>query len=719
MDKKEKQIDEDQFVNPGVNYRPLRIIHNNVDSALITKIKQLGYGGLVTNVSFDNYLRSEHQWKNLQQNISFAIDQKGLRIWLYDEKGYPSGTAGGMVLTEHPEFEAQGLAFIEKDANALENIIIDHPKGHGKVVLVRAYRKLGSEFDLADQIDLSSYVDNQGNLQWKAPAGKWRVYYFVQKPFYEGTHAAFNWVEKRRYINLLEKQSTETFIRLTHNEYFKHLGQYFGKGIEAFFTDEPSLLGTYFTGYNPPGNPSVLDVPDPNFQLLPTLNWGNSILREFESRRGYDLLPFLPYLISGENDKAQMVRMDYYRTLSELVTENYFEPLENFCNETGVASSGHLLLEENLYMHPIFEGDIMSMYRHMQYPGIDLLTAYPKRALEWGVTVAKQASSVANFYTKKHVMSEVSNAFDYDFKTLAKDEAGINGRIASVGVQFAFGVDLFHSYYDHNKMSEIENRQFTDYVARVGYLLDQGKRIPQVALLYAIESIWANTFPSMTLNPQDFNQKAVALSDNFRNIATSLVENQIDFDYMGAEQVLQSTIIGNKMVTPSGGEFEVLIIPEITMLDTRVVEKIKQLAKAGIRIILQIKSSGCIVPESPLKKMYDQLNDFTNVKKIEETSEITTHVKKMIAPDIQLDGIHPDILSLIKRSPSADICFFVNTGDNSQTFKVNMNSVGKNIRLWNPLTGLVKSMKAKSKNDMTRTKLTLEKWQTALITIEP
>jgi inosine-uridine nucleoside N-ribohydrolase len=712
LDKAKKQIDEDQFVNPGVQYRPLRIIHSNLDTVLITKLKQLGYGGIVTNVSFDNYLRSENNWRNLQQNISFAIKQKGLRIWLYDEKGYPSGTAGGLVLAEHPELEAQGLAVITKDANALEEIIINHPKGHGKVVLVRAYRKHGSEFDLRDQIDLTSYVDNQGNLQWKAPVGEWIVYYFVQKPFYEGTHAAFNWVEKRRYINLLEKQATEYFIKITHQEYYKHLGKYFGEGIEAFFTDEPSLLGTYFTGYNPPGNPPVLDVPDHDFQLLPTLNWGNSILQEFESRRGYDLLPFLPYLVSGENEKAQMIRIDYYRTLSELVAESYFEPLENFCTEMGVASSGHLLFEENLYMHPLFEGNIMSMYKQMHYPGIDLLTAYPKTAKKWGVTAAKQASSVANFYNKKHVMSEISNAFD-------KDEAGIYGRIASVGVQFAFGIDQFNSYYVHTKMSETENHQFTDYIARVGYLLDQGKRVPKVALFYPIESVWANTLPSKTLNPQDFNQKAVALSDNFRDMATNLVENQIDFDYMDTEQVLQSTIIGNRMVTPSGGEFEVLIIPEITMLDNSVAEKIKQLAKAGVRIILQIKSSVGIAPESQHGEKYSQLKDSDIVMKIKEPNELATYIKKLIETDIRLEGMHPEIVSLAKLSPTANIYLFVNAGDSTQTFKVNFKSKGGNIRLWDPSTGNVNHIKTESRIGALRTELTLNKWQTVLITIEP
>jgi len=718
IEKSVKQIDAGQFVNPPVGYRPLRIIHSNLDTVLIAKLKQLGYGGMVTNVSFENYLRSEKNWKKLQENISFAIEQ-GLRIWLYDEKGYPSGTAGGLVLAEHPELEAQGLAVIDRDAKAPENVIIDHPEGHGRVVLTRAYRKQGAEPDFTDYIDLGGYLDEKGNLRWNAPLGNWKVYYFVQKPFYEGTHAAYNWTEKRRYINLFEKQAAETYIRLTHHEYFKYLGQYFGKGIEAFFTDEPALPGTYFTGYNPPKPPPVLDVPDPDFHLFPTLNWGNSFLMDFKNRRGYDLLPFLPYLVAGKNEKAQMVRRDYYHTVAELVAENFFEPIENFCNETGVASSGHLLLEENLYIHPVFEGDILSMYKHMQYPGIDLLTAFPQNAKNWGVTVAKFASSVAGFYNKKHVMSEISNAFDYDHRSLIKQEAGINGRMASVGVQFAYGVDHFNSYYVHNQMTDTENRQLTDYIARVGYLLGQGKRVPKVALFYPIESIWENTFPSLTLNPQGFNPDAVKMSDNLKEIALKLVENQVDFDYMGTEQLLQTTISGHTMVTPSGGEFTVLILPICTKPDPELSGKIEQLVKAGVHVILQIDHATYDQPRNQLKMMVNHWYNSRKIRIAHNSGEIIAGVKRMITTDLSLGSSDSEIVTLYKCSPSADIYLFVNTGDNSKLFTTYLNSSGKNIRVWNPLTGEVKPATTKRRRGFIQTELKLDKWQTLLITSEP
>lgn len=708
----ERRIDENEFLNPGIKFRPLRIIHANLDSTLIEKLAQYGYGGIVTNVSFDNYLKSEKNWTKFQQNIQYAIDQKGLRVWLYDEKGYPSGTAGGLVLAKYPKLEAQGLAVITEYENSQGEVIINHPKGHGKVIFVRAYPRTGKEIDLGHMIDLKYVVDKEGNLRWKAPEGKWMVFYFVQKPFYESTHATHNWFEKRRYINIMEKKATDYFIEITHREYYKYVGRYFGKGIEAFFTDEPSLMGTYFTGYNPPRTTPVRDIPDPDFPLYPTINWSNSLLDEFKKRRDYDLYPFLPYLCSCENEKAKEVRRDYYQTISELVAENYFERLEKFCSRTGVASSGHLLLEENLYLHPIFEGNIMDMYKKMHFPGIDLLTAYPQTAMEWGATAAKLASSVANYYGKKHVMSEISNAFD-------QDEAGIEGRIASVGVQFAYGIDLFLSYYQHDKISEAENRQFTDYIGRVGYLLNKGKRVPQVALYYPIESIWENTFPSMTLNPQGFNPKAVSISENFKNLANCLVKSHIDFDYMGCEEILQCKIEGNKMITPSGGKFELLIIPRATYFQPDLADKIEGLAKSGVKIIIQDKFSSLEedINDHTVKMIGKILND-EGVKITNDIEESVAMTEKMILPKVSIDGKISEVVSLYKFAPSMDLYLFVNTGK-SRKFTVNLSSSGNKIKLWDPHSGKVSLVNANHIGDKISVELALKRWQTVILSVEP
>ncbi|MCS7224399.1 MAG: hypothetical protein NZ959_07575, partial [Armatimonadetes bacterium] len=201
------------FQQPPAVYRPLQIIHNfdglgpneEVRLKVLTHLKDLGVGGLVVNVSFNNYLRSEEQWRIFQWGME-AAKKLGFHLWLYDEEGYPSGAAGGLVLEGRPEFEARGLALV------------------------------------------------------KDPTGKWT---WQTKVMYEGTHCTENVYQKRRYPNILEKEAIKRFIEVTHQAYAQRFGN-LGRLFRAVFTDEPSLMTTYI---RPPEDavpviPWVSDLPD-------------------------------------------------------------------------------------------------------------------------------------------------------------------------------------------------------------------------------------------------------------------------------------------------------------------------------------------------------------------------------------------------------------------------------------------------------------------------
>lgn len=181
------------FRSPSGKYRPLQIVHGfdnlGADAETIRKrlqdLRSLGVGGLVVNVSFHNYLRSEEQWRLFLEGLKIAEDL-GFVIWLYDEEGYPSGAAGGLVLEKKPEFEAVGLVRLTENS---------------------------------------------------------KIRYEVRR-MYEGTHCTENVYKKRRYINILNPEAVKTFITLTHDEYAKRISN-IGKRIRAIFTDEPSLMTTY------------------------------------------------------------------------------------------------------------------------------------------------------------------------------------------------------------------------------------------------------------------------------------------------------------------------------------------------------------------------------------------------------------------------------------------------------------------------------------------
>lgn len=378
----ERTFDEEAFSDPALKFRPLPIIHasefetNGVDKATLDMLKEYGYGGVATNVSFlENYLESEEMWDSLVSNVEYAIEELGLRVWLYDELHYPSGAAGGLVLRDHPEWQAEGLVNGTKVVSAGASVEISAPHGHS-FAFAKAFAGTGvDDMDLSDCVDLMPRVKN-GTLTWQADKDRVVAVQYV-KYFYEGTHAVNNWAELRRYINVLKAEPVQEFIRVTHEQYKSRLGKYFGNGIEAFFTDEPSMLGTYFDG--PPTTPGVKDPVDPDIPLLPTANYSSDMTEKFLKLRGYSPENYYSYLYEGESDAAKRFRWDYYKTLGELMASNYSGQIGAWCEDNGVSLTGHFLLEEDIYMHPIFNGNIMRNLSNMQMPGIDLLTANPPR----------------------------------------------------------------------------------------------------------------------------------------------------------------------------------------------------------------------------------------------------------------------------------------------------------------------------------------------------
>jgi hypothetical protein len=87
---------EERFAQPPAEARILKIIHNWPDQAgaqdqLIGRLRTQGFGGVVCNVSFEQYLESEAKWLVFVRAVNEA-KKAGLALWLYDERGYPPAT---------------------------------------------------------------------------------------------------------------------------------------------------------------------------------------------------------------------------------------------------------------------------------------------------------------------------------------------------------------------------------------------------------------------------------------------------------------------------------------------------------------------------------------------------------------------------------------------------------------------------------------------------
>ncbi len=512
-----------RFADPPPSCRPVQSIPSfddwsgTSDEAIRSKVRHLidaGAGGLMTTVSLKNYLRDEEAWEVLVRGVRIAHEM-GLRVWIYDEKGYPSGAAGGLVLEQNPGAEALGL-IRTKDAS-------------GTVT-------------------------------------------YVASLLYEGTHATENFYEKRRYINILDPSAASTFIDVTHARYGRALHP-IGRYVEAFFTDEPSMIDAYI--------PKGKDYPQ-------TLPWVKNLPEIFRARKGYDLLPFRESLFVDTGEIDRKIRCDFYDVIADLCAGNYFSRLQSWCRAHGLSSSGHLLGEETLVWQTEFDADPFTCYRKFDIPGIDMILSDPGKIMkELYFLVPNVAGSAARIAGKPRVMCEISDFFGQ----MEHQSATIEQMQSTAGILYALGVTDLVSMYPAaaveekdvrpGEFSPRQFRRYTDYAGRLNLMFTGGTITSRVAVLHPIRSVWAHFTPSNRSMYEPHPDPDVRLIDGaFTDLCRTLLQHQVDFDIVDERSIVEGSVRGRTLLI-GNRPYEALVIPPMDTVRLRTMEKVAAFARGG------------------------------------------------------------------------------------------------------------------------------------------
>lgn len=145
-------------------------------------------GGLKTEYLSDDFLkRSKHSAETAKK--------LGLKAWAYDEYGWPSGFANGVIPKMGYEYKQKSIHFKKLESSELP------------VNTVACYRRSGD-----------SYVKTDS-----PQAGDLAAYLIIND----------------YYIDALNSKSIEKFLEETHEKYVAEFGEDFNELLEGFFTDEP------------------------------------------------------------------------------------------------------------------------------------------------------------------------------------------------------------------------------------------------------------------------------------------------------------------------------------------------------------------------------------------------------------------------------------------------------------------------------------------------
>ncbi len=148
---------------------------------------------------------SENYFKAVKYVVRMA-GQLGMKIVLYDEGMYPSGSAHGLVVKENADYASKGIA-------------------------------------LSDSAEGGQVITQFGD-------GKYLIYGFTNGTI-RGIHYGEDDGEEGAPMSadILNPDAVDAFIQITHERYYQELKEYFGSTIIAFFTDEPCPLGRNTDGF--------------------------------------------------------------------------------------------------------------------------------------------------------------------------------------------------------------------------------------------------------------------------------------------------------------------------------------------------------------------------------------------------------------------------------------------------------------------------------------
>jgi len=698
----------------------------------IRRLHRQGYGAVMLSAHQSDYLRSAKWWDWLREGVEEA-KKLGLKVWIWDEKGYPSGAAGGLILAEHPDWQARGLLCaartLSTTARALgEGLAIPSEVVSDDVVYACAVP--------ADAPDPSRIVplrlQKQRLLIGELPNGVWRVYVFADHLMHEGTFAVGNAAGEHLYVNLLEPEIGKRFVELTHEAYRANLGDSFS-AVEAFFTDEPMLMTAPF--------PVKSDYPQ-----VAAVPWVADMPEAFQKRAGYDLYPCLPALFANLGPRTAAIRCDFYRCVAELMAQRYFRPIHAWCQSHRVLSSGHLLGEESLVTHTSFEGDTFHALRWLDVPGIDLLsmTLETFRRRDQTLPAPKVGSSVAHCYGRKKIVTEASAA--YQIRSNIPVSA-VQQR-ASINWQYVLGVNCYFALLSYPELSDKEAVALNEYVGRLSYMLSGGRHVADIALLYPITSVWGNYVPTteyIMLPPiggadrtkiwsEEYAAEASRWDVQLQNLVWELLEHQRDFDIVDDGTVAASVVLESRLQVQDE-DYRALILPPMDVIDRNSLEKAQRFAQAGGLVLgfypLPDKSAQRGLDdelrdaaEALFGEVVPLLGEYVVRQKGEGRSVLVADMEgllkaleHLLPADITIEPQTRAVFGLHRRRDGQDIFFLTNNGPEPLDLIATLRAAGQ-AEIWDPLTGTIsEAADTERVGSMTRIPLVLDAYSGTLVVL--
>ena len=423
-------------------------------------------------------------------------------------------------------------------------------------------------------------------------------------------------------------------------------------------------------------------------------NWSDNFAKEFRTRRGYDLLPYLPLLAGIPMESAgrsEEILRDVRTTIAELVVDVFYQVLSDCAKEYDCQFSAECVA-------PTMVSDGLLHYQKVDLPMGEFWLNSPTHDKPNDML---DAISGAHIYGKNIIQAEgfteVRGTWD-EYPAMLK---------ALLDRNYALGINrLFYHVYVHNPWLDRQPgmtldgiglffqrnqtwwdkgaKAFSEYATRCQSLLQYGHPVTDIAVFTGEEVPRRSVLPERLVSSlpglfgtERVESERIRLANEgqplrVRPVGVTHSANMADpekwvnplrgyaYDSFNKDALLRLAKAENgRMKLAEGMGYKVVVLPLSRPMNPEPV-----LSPAVRKKMDELKAAGVIVPALPYTE-----EDFS-------------------AYGLERDMIVPEDVAWMHRSGElGDIYFVANQREETRTFTASMRINGRKPECWNPVTG--------------------------------
>ena len=441
-------------------------------------------------------------------------------------------------------------------------------------------------------------------------------------------------------------------------------------------------------------------------------DWTPKLLAEFQTRRGYDLRPYLLALVTDIGPQTAAIRHDWGETLTELADSNYLTPLATWAHAHGTK------LRAQVYGYPPV--NLASNAR------VDLPEGEGKATFRmWReFSDTRWAASAGHLFHRNVISSETWTWLDSPaFRATPLDMK------AEADLHFVQGINQLvgHGWpYSPPQAGEPGWRMYAaaalnahnpwfaampelnSYLQRVSWALRQGSPVNDVALLLPDDDVWASFHA--TVKPGSAPASALEFNDSGSNVT---IDEQMG-KRLGPEligQILDAgfnpDFVDAEALDEVGIHYRALVLPDIHRIPVETYQKILEFAQHG-GVVIATRRMPATAPglenaaeqSARIQSISRELFDGATPTAIflPDQAQLGPALAKRIRPDVEMTDADRQTIQELgwmhRRLQQGNLYFVTNTSNHALNCSLRFRDRSQSVELWNPFDGSVRSILA-------------------------